>query len=218
MRRLASVAVIPALLAALLSGCGAKTPDYQSIWTTGSTTPTTTSDGTPPVPISSYLEDIGVSGEPVAPEKIPDLTVTMPTPPGWHTYANPNLTPRTRMIAKGNTYPTAMLLAFSLHGDFDVTKALKDHGFADAQMSENFKQLNASNEDWKGFPSAMIEGSYDLNGKRMQSYNRIVIPTGVESPPQRYLIQLTVTTYADQAEAEGQDIQAVISGFDITKK
>jgi hypothetical protein len=203
--------------AVLLAGCGAKSPDYQSIWTTSGTTTTPTSTQ-PPVPISSYLEDVGVSGEPIAPEKIPTLTVSMPTPPGWHPYSNPNLAPGTRMIAKGNTYPTSMLLAFTLHGDFNVAQALKDHGYADAQLSQNFKQLNASTADWRGFPSAMIEGTYDLNGQRMQSYNRIVIASDGLQPPQRYLIQLTVTTFADQAEAQGQDIEAIISGFNVTKK
>lgn len=203
--------------AALLAGCGAKTPDYQSIWTTSATTTTPTSTEAP-VPISNYLENVGVSGEPIAPEKIPTLAVTMPTPPGWHPYSNPNLAPGTRMIAKGNTYPTAMLLVFTLHGDFDIAKAIKDHGYADAQLSENFKQLNASTDDWHGYPSAMIEGSYDLNGQRMQSYNRIVIASDGLQPPQRYLIQLTVTTFADQAEAQGPDIEAIISGFNVTKK
>ncbi|ORA26654.1 LpqN/LpqT family lipoprotein [Mycobacterium aquaticum] len=204
-------------VAASLAGCGAKTPDYQSIWTTSATTTTPTSTQQP-VPISNYLESIGVSGEPIAPEKIPTLTVTMPTPAGWHPYSNPNLAPGTRMIAKGNTYPTAMLLVFTLHGDFDVAKAIKDHGYADAQLSENFKQLNASTDDWHGYPSAMIEGSYDLNGQRMQSYNRIVIASDGLQPPQRYLIQLTVTTFAEQAQAQGPDIEAIISGFNVAKK
>ena len=185
-------------LAVLVTGCGAKTPDYKSIWTTSSTTPAAPADNQP--------------------EKIPHLTVTMPSPPGWHPYNNPNLAPGTRMIAKGNTYPTAMMLAFTLHGDFDVPKALKDHGYADAQLSENFKQLNASNADWKGFPSAMIEGSYDLNGKRMQSYNRVIIANDGLQPPQRYLIQLTVTTYADEAAAQGPDIESIIAGFNVAKK
>ena len=170
------------------------------------------------MPLWQYLENSGVVGEPVAPEDIPGLTVSMPTPPGWQPYHNPNLAPRTRMIARGNTYPTSMLLAFTLHGDFDVAQALNDHGYADAQLSENFKQLNASNEDWRGFPSSMIEGSYDLNGRRMQSFNRIVIPTTVEAPPQRYLIQLTVTTFADEAEAQRKDIEAIIAGFTVAKK
>ena len=48
----------------------------------------------------------------------------------------------------------------------------------------------------------MIEGSYDLNGRRMHSYNRIVIATGSPPANQRYLIQFTVTGYADKAAAE----------------
>lgn len=216
MNRLTAAGTIAAT-AVLLAGCGAKTPDYQSIWTTSATTTTPTSTQ-PPVPISSYLEGVGVSGDPIAPEKIPTLAVTMPTPAGWLPYSNPNLAPGTRMIAKGNTYPTAMLLAFTLHGDFDVAQAIKDHGYADAQLSQNFKQLNASTDDWRGFPSAMIEGSYDLNGQRMQSYNRIVIASDRLQPPQRYLIQLTVTTFADQAQAQGPDIEAIISGFNVVKK
>ncbi len=204
--------------AVLLTGCGAETPDYKSIWTTSSTTtPPADPDGQP-VPLWQYLEDSGVVGEPVAPEKIPHLTVTMPSPAGWHPYNNPNLAPGTRMIAKGDTYPTAMLLAFTLHGDFDVPKALKEHGNDDAKLSENFKQLNASDADWKGFPSSMIEGSYDLNGKRMQTYNRVVIANDGLQPPQRYLIQLTVTTYADEAQVQGPDIESIIAGFNVAKK
>ena len=43
----------------------------------------------------------------------------------------------------------------------------------------------------------MIEGSYDLNGRRMHSYNRLVIPTGAPPANQRYLVQFTVTGYAE---------------------
>ena len=199
-------------------GCGAKTPDYQSIWSTASSTtaaPTTSAEA--PVSISQYLEGVGVDGKPVAPDKATDLTVTVPTPPGWKPYTNPNFAPGTRTIAKGDTYPIAMLLVFELTGDFDVAEAVK-HGPGDAELSENFKRLNASQQNWRGFPSSMIEGSYDLNGQRMQSYNRIVIATGPPPANQRYLIQLTVTTFADQARAQGKDIEAIISGFTVAAK
>ena len=144
------------------------------------------------MPIAKYLEDAGVTGEPVAPDKLTDLTVTMPQPKGWQQYSNPNFAPGTQMIAKGDTYPTAMLMVFKLTGDFDVNEAIK-HGYADAELSQNFKRLNASTDNWKGFPSSMIEGSYDLNGRRMHSYNRIVIATGAPPANQRYLVQFTVT-------------------------
>jgi hypothetical protein len=202
-----------AALVVAISGCGAEAPDYQSILSTTTTT-TTSANAEPPVPISAYLEQLGVDGELIAPDKLTDLTVTMPAPPGWQPYANPNLAPGTRAIAKGDTYPMAMLLVFRLTGDFDVNEAIK-HGYADAEASENFKRLNASTDNWKGFPSSMIEGSYDLNGRRMHSYNRIVIPTGAPPANARYLIQFTVTGYAEKAAEEAPDIEAIIGGFNV---
>jgi Probable lipoprotein LpqN len=196
------------------TGCGAETPDYHSVWSTSSTTTTTTAKADAPVPISKFLEDAHVTGEPVAPQKLTDLTVTMPQPKGWQQYNNPNFAPGTQTIAKNDTYPIAMLLVFKLTGDFDVNEAIK-HGYADAELSQNFKRLNASTDNWKGFPSSMIEGSYDLNGRRMHSYNRIVIPTGAPPANQRYLVQFTVTGYAEKAAEEGPDIEAVIGGFNV---
>jgi hypothetical protein len=68
----------------------------------------------------------------------------------------------------------------------------------------------------------MIEGNYDLNGQRMQSYNRMVIATGTPARPglpgQRYLVQLTVTAFADKAQADGPDIEAIIVGFTVKAK
>ncbi|RDH76199.1 hypothetical protein DVS77_22350 [Mycolicibacterium moriokaense] len=210
------IAATLAVLAVAAAGCGAQSPDYTSLLTnTTSAKPTET---TTPVPISQYLESAGVVGQPVAPDKLTDITVTMPKPKGWSQYSNPRFAPGTRVIAKGDTYPTAMLMVFELKGgDFDAKKAL-EHANADAEMSQNFKQLNASTDDFKGFPSSMIEGSYDLNGRRMHSYNRVVIATGPSPANQRYLIQFTVTGYAEKAEAEAPDIEAVIAGFDVAKK
>lgn len=207
------------------SGCGTEPPNYKSVWSTSSApTTTATSANETPVPIAAYLEQHGVVGDPIGPEKLTDLTVTFPTPPGWKPYFNTNFAPGTRVIAKGDTYPTAMLVVLRLRGDFDVKEATK-HGYVDAEMSQNFKRLNASMDDFMGFPSAMIEGSYDLNGTRMHSYNRIVIATGAPQPPkaagqpappsQRYLVQFTVTGFADKAAEEAPDIESIIRGFTV---
>jgi probable lipoprotein LpqN len=211
--RAARCAAAVALVVIAATGCGAETPDYHSVWSTSSTTPTSTSNAAP-VPIAKFLEDAGVKGEPVAPQKLAGLTVTMPDPKGWQQYNNPNFAPGTQVIAKGDTYPTAMLVVLQLTGDFDVNEAIK-HGYADAELSQNFKRLNASTDNWHGFPSSMIEGSYDLNGRRMHSYNRIVIPTGAPPANQRYLVQFTVTGYAEKAAEEAPDIEAVIGGFNV---
>jgi hypothetical protein len=200
-------------LVVFATGCGDKVPDYHSILTTS----TTSAHNDQRQPISKYLEQQGVTGDPVAPENLTDITVTMPMPPDWHPYNNTNLWPGTQVIAKGDTYPTAMLMIFKLRGDFNVPEAIK-HGSADAELSQNFTRLNASDDNFLGYPSSMIEGSYDLNGQRMHSYNRIVIPTGPQPAKQRYLIQMTVTSYADKAVTDSNDIQAIISGFKVAAK
>ncbi|WP_193047861.1 LpqN/LpqT family lipoprotein [Mycolicibacterium baixiangningiae] len=207
-----------ALLVLATSACGAETPDYQSVWSTSSSAPPTSSAPTEaPVPIAQYLEGVGVTGRTVAPEKLPDLTVSIPTPPGWQPYPGTQFEPGTRVIAKGDTYPIAMLVAIELTGQFDPAEAVT-HGDDDARLSENFTELNASQDNWRGLPSAMVEGTYDLNGQRMQSYNRIVIATGAPPANQRYLVQLTVTSFANEAEKYGKDIEAILSGFTVAPR
>jgi hypothetical protein len=198
-------------------GCGPKTPDYQSIWTTTTTTTTTPTTTEAPVPFAQYLKDNGINGEPVAADKLTDLTVAIPTPPGWQKADKPNIAPTTEVIAKGDGFPTAMLMAFKLEGNFDAAELVK-HGNADATLADNFKQLNQSGANFHGFPSSMIEGSYDLGGQRLHTYNRIVIPTGSAPGHQRYLVQLAVTSLAVQAAPDAADIQAIIHGFTVAAK
>jgi hypothetical protein len=64
----------------------------------------------------------------------------------------------------------------------------------------------------------MIQGSYDLDGTRLHSWNRIVIPTGSPPARQRYLVQLTITGLANQAAAQSPDIDAIIRGFVVAAK
>jgi Probable lipoprotein LpqN len=203
-------------LTTLPVGCGPKAPDYQSIWTTKTTTTTPTATETP-VPFAQYLEANGVSGEQVAPDKLTDLTVSIPTPPGWQKVDKPNIPPATEMIAKGGSFPTAMLTVFKLRGDFDAAELVK-HGNADAALAENFKQLDASTAAFHGFPSSMIEGSYDLSGKRLHTFNRMVIATGSSPDHQRYLVQLAVTSLANQAVPDAAAIEAIIGGFTVAAK
>ena len=212
-----AVGVAVVALTALVGACAPKPPDYQSIWAKSSAATSATTTTEKPVPLSQYLESIGVTGQQVALDKLTDLTVSIPTPPGWAPFTNPNIAPATLIIAKGRSYPTARLVVFALRGDFDPAQVVK-HGNDDAQLFENFKQLDASNADFNGFPSSMIQGSYDLDGARLHSWNRIVIPTGSPPDKQRYLVQLTITSMADQAAAESSDIETIIRGFVVAAK
>ncbi len=210
---------LPAAVVALtlsIAACETKPPDYQSIWSKSST-PTTSTTTEKPVPLSQYLQGIGVTGKQVAPNSIPDLNVSIPTPPGWTLANNPKIAPETVMLSKGGKFPTARLVVFALTGNFDPAQVIK-HGNDDAQLFENFKQLDASNADFNGFPSSELQGSYDADGVRLHSWNRIVIPTGSPPANQRYLVQLTITGLADQAVAQSSDIEAIIQGFVVARK
>jgi hypothetical protein len=212
------VAVVAALtvLASSMAGCGPKNPDYQSIWsTTPSTTTPTASEA--PIPFSQYLESNGVSGSPVAADKVTDLTVSIPTPPGWQKVDKPNIPSTTELIAKGEGFPNAMLIVFKLGGDVNAAELVK-HGNDDARLAENFTQLESSTADFHGFPSSMIEGSYNLGDQRLHTINRIVIGHGAGADPDHYLIQLAVTSLAGQAVADAVDVEAIIHGFTVAAK
>jgi hypothetical protein len=203
------------LLTVLPVACGPKSPDYQSIWTTTkSTTPTPTG---PPVPFSQYLESNGVSGSPVEPDTLTDLTVSIPTPPGWKRINRPNIPPTTKLIARADAFPNAMLIVFKLGGEFDAAELVK-HGNDDARLAQNFKQLESSSADFHGFPSSMVEGSYNLGDQRLHTINRIVIAHGSGEDADRYLIQLAVTSLADKAVADAVDVEAIIHGFTVAAK
>ncbi len=210
-RRIAAAALAAAALA---TGCQAHTADYSSLATTSPRSTEETTAATP-TPIAQYLAGLGVTGRQLPLDELTDITVTLPRPPGWSTYDNPNFSPVTEAIAKNNTYPTALVMVFKLDGNFDVAAAL-EHADDDAELTENFKRLNYSDADFKGFPSAMIEGSYDSGSTRLHAYNRIVIPVTPEFD--RYLVQFTVTTLAEQAAAEAPDVLKVIEGFSVAVK
>lgn len=212
----APVAVLLAC-AALTFGCSSpKTPDYQSIWTTSSTTAAESTTESP-VPIATYLEEHGIGVEQVVPAELTDLTVSIPTPPGWSKRENPALPAGTQVIGKGDRHPSAILTVFKLTGDVDAAELVK-HGFADAELSRNFRRLDASTDDYQGFPSAMIQGSHDLNGQRVHTWFRMVVATGSPPAGQHYLVQLTIITPADQAAKEAADVEKIMKGFTVAAK
>jgi hypothetical protein len=64
----------------------------------------------------------------------------------------------------------------------------------------------------------MIQGSYAMGGTRLHSYNRMVIATGSAPARQRYLVQLTITSLADEAVMQSNDVEAIIRGFVVAAK
>ena len=204
--------------AALTVGCSPQRPDYQAIWTTSSTAAAEATSTEVPVPVATYLEHNGVGAEQVAPSSLTDLTVSIPTPPGWSKRENAQLAAGTQVIGKGDRkYPSAILTVFKLTGAVKPEEIVK-HGFADAELARNFRRLDASTDDYQGFPSAMIQGSHDLGDQRLHTWFRMVVATGSPPDGQHYLVQLTIVSLADQAVQQAADIETIINGFTVAAK
>lgn len=213
----ACAAAVGVATLALATACGPKAADYQSIWTTPSSATSTAPKPTePPVPLSKYLEGEGVLGDSVLPSDLTDMVVSIPTPPGWKPRAvDAKASAKAVMISKGDSYPAAMLVVFKLRGEFNPAEAIKH---ANTDLPDSFHQLDASTADYNGFPSSMVQGTYELKGARMRSWNRVVLPTGPAPDNQRYLVQLIITSLADQAVSESNDVEAIIRGFVVARK
>lgn len=217
LRRAAVAALAGTTLVIAVAGCGTKTPDYQSIWSNGTTSTTASESPEPPVTVGRFLEDQGVAAEAVAPNALTDLTVSIPTPPGWTKKQSPMLPETTLVIGKGDKLPRAILSVVKLNGNFDSREAIK-HGVVDAQLSKNFRLLDASNEDYQGFPSSMVQGTHDMDGQRLHSWFRMVIATGSAPADQRYLVQLAITSFNEQAPKQAADVEAIMNGFTVAAK
>jgi hypothetical protein len=190
----------------LVAACDTKPTDYRAIW---SSTPTTQPTATEtPVPFSQYLQDKGVDGQPMTPQTLTELTVSMPHPPSWAVVTDPSQPSAFEIIRKtavATFQPTAVLLVFKLTGsNFDVNDALK----------HAYDMPGALQEPFNGMPSSKIEATYyEANGQQVHRYNRIVIATTKSN--QRFLIQFSITTAADPAQEADPDVLAIIKGFTV---
>ena len=189
----------------LVAACDTKPTDYRAIWSSTPTAPTTTATAEP---FSQYLQEKGVDGQPMTPPTLTELTVSMPHPSGWAVVTDPNQSSAYEVIRKTAVaafQPTAVLMVFKLSGgNFDVNEALK----------HAYDMPGAIQEPFNGMPSAKIEATYyEANDQKVHRYNRIVIATAKSN--QRYLIQFSVTTAADQAQEADPDVLTIIKGFTV---
>ncbi len=218
------VAVLTTAL--VLTGCGSAATgggdaSSSSAQTTPSTSavpsmtpapsPTATPQAGKPVAFKDYLASINVTGEPVHLDQAPGLAVTVPVPDGWAQTGDPLFATGVEFVqpvGSENSVPSVTLMAIRLTGDFDPRDAIR-HANSDA-LAPSATDVTESFDDFDGFPSAATQG--ESGGD--QHYSRIVL-ADVPSTKQRYLVQLTATTPADQPIAQSPPLNAVVSGFKV---
>ena len=156
--------------------CAPKPPDYQSILSTTPTTSTTTPTAKP-VPCRSICKASELPGQPVAPGDVPDLRVSIPTPQGWAPFDQPEHHPANADHLQGRRIPDGKAGGVPARTEISTSPSHQ----ARQRRCATVRELQAAGRlgaPFSGFPSSMIQGSYDLDGMRLHSWNRIVMPTG----------------------------------------
>ena len=165
--------------------------------------------------LRDYLQAKGVKLETQKPQGFKALDITLPVPGRWTQVPDPNVPDAFAVIADrlGNSLYTsnAQVVVYKLVGKFDPKEAIT-HGFVDSQQLTAWQTTNASQVDFAGFPSSVIEGTYRQNDMTLNTSRRHVIAT---SGSDKYLVSLSVTTALSQAVSDGPATEAIISGFRI---
>jgi hypothetical protein len=166
--------------------------------------------------LRDYLQSKGVKLVAQKSEGFKALDITVPVPPRWTRVPDPNVPDAFAVIADrlGNSLYTsnAQVVVYKLVGNFDPREAIT-HGFVDSQQLLAWQTTNASQADFDGFPSSIIEGTYRQNDMTLNTSRRHVIAT---SGSDKYLVSFSVTTALSQAVADGPATDAIINGFRVT--
>jgi Probable lipoprotein LpqN len=165
--------------------------------------------------LRDYLQSKGVKLEAQKAQGFKALDITLPVPTRWTQVPDPNVPDAFAVIADrlGTSLYTsnAQVVVYKLVGNFDPKEAIA-HGFVDSQQLLAWQATNASQADFDGFPSSIIEGTYRENDMTLNTSRRHVIAT---SGAEKYLVSLSVTTALSQAVADGPATDAIINGFRV---
>lgn len=170
--------------------------------------------------LAQYLHDHGVTAQAQTSADSGSIRIAIQQPPGWLAYDAFQL-PNTyavltdRRAIDQNFAPNAVVMVHKLTGGFDPRQAIL-RGLVDTQRYKNFKQAQASLADFSGYPSAVIEGSFDDNAdpaRRLHVRNRYVLAAKGD---QNYLILVSVTTTEAQSSQLAQDLETLTDGIKIS--
>jgi Probable lipoprotein LpqN len=165
--------------------------------------------------LREFLQSKGVKLEAQRAQGFRALEITLPVPTRWTQVPDPNVPDAFVVIAdrQGTSFYTsnAQLVVYKLIGNFDPKEAIS-HGFVDSQQLMAWQTTNASQADFLGYPSSIIEGTYRQNDMTLNTSRRsVIVPSGAD----KYLVTLSVTTGLANAVGDGPATDAIINGFRV---
>lgn len=155
----------------------------------------TAAPGPNPVNIADYLANAGIRCETVLPDSPNVPTVLIPIPHGWRPVSRELFTaaygvwagpPATDIEWADN----AVVTVDSLSAPPD-TATLLPCAFTDARQLPAWQEASTSLDNYDGYPSAAITGTYTVANTNFWTHTRYLL---ADTDEHTFLIQLTVTT------------------------
>ncbi|GAB2504649.1 LpqN/LpqT family lipoprotein [Nocardia heshunensis] len=162
--------------------------------------------------IAEYLAAAGVQAAPVDPEAPGAPKVTVGVPEGWQ-QVPAGMFPGSYGVwtqpPVNGWADNAVLLVATFTPAVDARELLTN-AFTDARQLPGWQDLDNDTEDFDGYPSAGITGTYTVEHLTLWAYNRYIIVTTEQA---QYLVQLTITTRTD---ADGAAPTTILEGLSIS--
>ncbi|WP_157392622.1 LpqN/LpqT family lipoprotein [Nocardia terrae] len=162
--------------------------------------------------IAEYLATNQIQAAPVDPAAPGAPKVTVGIPEGWQ-QVPAGMFPGSYGVwtqpPVNGWADNAVLLVASFTPAVDPAELLA-HAFADARQLPNWQDLDTDTNDFEGYPSAGITGTYDVEQLTLWAYNRYIL---VNSPTGQYMVQLTITTRTD---SDGAAPTTLLEGLSIS--
>ncbi|ORX14610.1 hypothetical protein AWC31_25850 [Mycolicibacterium wolinskyi] len=170
--------------------------------------------------IFQFLEQQGIQITWQTEETLSGIHVSVAEPSGW-VKAAPEEAGDTggafqifgkKDVPEGEYIPRAILMVGQLSGPVDPQQVVS-YGFVDAERLPEWHRIRASLDDYSGFPSSFIEGTYRNEGNEFHVYNRYIIAAGAGKD---FLVQWTVRATESQIDGIADDIDQLENKLSIT--
>ncbi|WP_037182475.1 LpqN/LpqT family lipoprotein [Rhodococcoides fascians] len=166
--------------------------------------------------VAQYLSSNGIQVTPIGRDAAAALGVVAHTPAGWEAAPAEQFPGATAVLVETSLVengfaPNAVLLVGKLSTAVD-SGPLLDCSFTDARLMPGWSEASASAEDLGPWPARFLAGSFTAEQLELNVTTRYAV-LGVD---EQYLVQLTVTILAGQAEKLAFDVAAINDGlFDL---
>lgn len=163
-----------------------------------------------PVTVAQYLNDHGVRVIPSSRVDADRAGFAVASPAGWDSAPDGQFPGATHVLIEPNLVeagfaPNAVLLVGSLATAVDADELLAC-AYTDARVLPGWHEVEESAAHWLGAPSRYVKGTFTAEQWTLAVSTRYVVHSAASA---QWLVQLTVTTLADQVDKLAFDIATI---------